>query len=314
MNVPTPLNDNARDDRFDRGLEQLLQANPTGLDEIEPELRDITVQMVRLANDAGWIGADPGEHEHRSTPRWRDLKLITNAIAAAALIGVVLTLAWFGVQYLNDNGGHYGSAPTMMPEGIPEASCDRIPRSDTEIAAIVRSSGTEVAPFQASRGENDFYNGSIRLARDWNLCLLEQNWARAVAYESDYFIWLLGQHLYPDGTAHLTNAEIARGIMDFHHQLTPMPMASDITIGVYTLQNIRALGDGSDNVVIGLDAWIVPIRDADWVIWPIVFAVEWDGTQWMIVSTSQDSVPDSLFKPNDNASSATPEAATIPPQ
>lgn len=300
MNVPTPLNDNARDDRFDRGLEQLLQANPTGLDEIEPELREITVQMVRLANDAGWIGTDPGESEIRSTPRWRDLRLITNAIAAVALIGVVSALAWFGFQYLNDNESQYGSPGSTI--SLRPGACTRAPRTDAEIAAIVRKSEGEVAPFQSAGTSGDFYAETLQLSRDWNVCLQQQDWARATAYESEYFIWTLGQAFYPGYTGEVPDSQIAIDIRLFHIGLPPLDTPGDTQLTVYSIQNIRASSDSrNDSIVyLGVNTWVVTIVEGEWYQWPLVVATEWDGTQWVIVSTSHPAMPDSPFKPSDN--------------
>ena len=73
MTSLTPFNGNAEDEMFDRGLERLLVGDMSGLDDIDPKLHDTVLEMVGLANTAGWIGVEPGPPLRDTRPvrvRW----------------------------------------------------------------------------------------------------------------------------------------------------------------------------------------------------------------------------------------------------
>lgn len=311
MNVPTPMNDNARDDRFNRGLDRLLQGDPTGIDEIEPELQDVAIQMVQLANDAGWIGSEPGDEPVRPRQWWRNGKAIVNAIAAVLVIGLVASLISVGIQVWGPGNNQHGSAPT--PESLVRDSpgvCRRAPRTDVEIAAIVQKSEADVEPFNAP-GIVDAPAGAAQLLlRDWNTCIQQQNWRGAMAYESEFFIWLLGQEVFPDGTEGLTEAEIAEGVANRHSRIQPVLTSDGMNLAIYHSDTFRQDFGGEAVNLRGADVWLVPVdADGNWIEWPSVVTVEWDGTQWMMVSINRDGVPDSeYFRHDALPADATPES------
>lgn len=316
MNVPTPTNDNARDDRFNRGLERLLQGDPTGIDEIDPDLQEIAIEVVKLANDAGWVGSDPGDEVIRPRPWWRNSHTIINAVAAVMVVGLVAALVTFGLRIWNSPEGQYGSGPEEVGMVEPGPGvCSRAPRTDAEVAAIVRKSESDVEPF-TSDGVS-YSNGiveAVQLTRDWNACLLKDDWHRAMAYESDYFIWRLGQEEFPTGVVGFTDQEIAGRVADRHATITPLETVDGMNLAVYSADKFRYLGNAEPPLLLGVDAWLVPVDvNGDWIEWFTVVSVEWDGEQWVIVSATRDGVPESPYFRNDTLPENTPDAAIEPP-
>lgn len=316
MNVPTPMNDNARDDRFNRGLERLLQGDPTGIDEIDPELQDTAIEMVKLANDASWIGSDPGEAPMR--PVSRGLTINThraiNAVAALLVVGLVAVLVTVGLRVWDVGEGQYGSGPDEIPVvELGPGVCSRAPRTDAEIAAIVRKSETEVEPFQSDGVSNsNGINETIQLTRDWNTCLLNSDWSRAMAYESEFFIWILGQEEFPEGVNRLTDQEIAGRISQRHALIAPLETVDGMNLAVYSADRFRYVENSNPPLILGVDAWLVPVDvNGDWIEWFTVMSVEWDGEQWIIVSATRDGVPDTEYFRDDTLPESTPE--TIQP-
>lgn len=296
MNVPTPLNDKARDDLFDRGLERLLQGDPTGIEDIEPELQNVSIRMVQLANDAGWIGAEPELTPAR--PWWRNIHTVINVAAAAMVIGLVGMLITVGLRVWAPGERQFGSVVT--PETVIEnraADCRREPRTDAEIAAIVHKSEDSVQPFRKDSAQMDIANHTRQITRDWNACLLDGDFYRAMAYESDYFIWLLGQEVYPAGTGTETDPEIAAAIAARHAEIVPLKISDGMNLSIYSSDRYRIVQYGdSDARLQGVDIWLVPLdTSGDWIEWPTVMSMEWDGTEWVIVSATRDGVPPSPY-------------------
>lgn len=315
MNVPTPMNDNARDDRFNRGLERLLQGDPTGIDEIDPELQDTAIEMVKLANDARWIGSDPGETPTR--PVSRGLTINThraiNAVAAVLVVGLVAVLVTVGIRVWDVGEGQYGSGPDEIPVvELGPGVCSRAPRTDAEIAAIVRNSEEDIQPFQHEGVRTEINPWSLQTTRDWNDCLQSGQYDRALAYESEYFIWYIGWDLFPDGPGSLTDAEIANRVIDRHREIVPIETEDGTDLSVYATERFRIDTNLDEFNVQGVDAWIVPLdAQGDWLEWPTVVTIEWDGQQFVIVTTSQDGNPHSPYYRHEVRPESTPE--TIQP-
>ena len=304
MNIPTPLNDTTRDERFDRGLTQLLDGDPAGLDRIDPDLQDIAVHMVQLANDAGWIGTEPGDQSVATTPRWRDWHLVSNVLAAVAVIGIVAALAYAGIQYLpNQRNGQYGSQPpgTNVPLISGPGVCVRPARTDAEIAAIVRKSEEAVQPYQADGVEDSPEFAVVQATRDWNSCLQQGLYDRATAYESEYFIWLVGKTVLPSNTGNLADRAIAREVIAFHEQIQPIATEDGLNLSLWQMDSVIVDNRDDRYFIQGVTAWLPPIDErGDWLYWPTVVSIEWDGYQWVIISTSQNGVPEGQYKPDDN--------------
>lgn len=308
MNVPTPMNDTARDDRFNRGLERLLNSDPAGIEEIESDLQDVTIHMVQLANDAGWIGADPGKETLRPRPWWRSGQHVLNAMAALLMVGLIGVIGYFGLQVWNTNEGQYGSEPT--PSEMIELGpgvCSRPPRSDAEIASIVQKSEVDVLPFRHEGVYADITSSTLQLSRDWTACLQTRQWHQAMAYESEYFIWLFGQELFPRGTGPLTDAEIAEQIAERHAEIIVINTVDGQNVFIYSADNYRTNVVDDQYLFIGADIWVVPKDNAgDWIQWFTVVTVEWDGEQWVIVTATRPGIPDSPFFREDTLPGATP--------
>lgn len=308
MTVPTPVHDPERDDRFDRGLELLLHGDPRGINEIEPDLQDISLHMISLANDAGWV--EGGVRSPRRTPRFRNAKTILNAIAALVMIGVIGGMIMAGIQVWGPGERDFGSGPNDESTDIGSIEvkpgvCDRLPLTDSEIATIVRSSEPDVYPFQFGGFVGDPRSNSLQVVRDWNACLIDQEWRRAMAYESDYFVWMIGTSQFPQGVGSLTDAEIADRVIDQHSLIPPIPIADELSL--YSVENHRIHNDETGFGILGFDAWVVGLDDnGDWIEWPTIVTVHWDGSQLVIVSSTQAGVPESEFQRND-ALPSTPE-------
>lgn len=310
MNVPTPMNTTARDDRFDRGLERLLDGDPAGIDEIEPELQDIAVHMVQLANEAGWVGSDPGAITSVPVPWWQRGQKIVNAVAAVLVIGMLATMVAFALQVWGITENQFGAGPTSEPAAeIGPGMCRRTARTDAEIAAIVRKSETEIAPFAGPGIEADAVSSALQLTRDWNACLQGQQWTRAMAYESEFFIWSVGQVQYPDGVGAATDAQIATRLADAHGFIAPIQTLDGTDLSVYASENYRVDTSRDRWEMIGLDLWVVPMDEYnEWIQWPTVVTVEWDGVQWVVVSATSDGVPESPYRRDDTRQNPGPVA------
>lgn len=310
MDVPTPMNSKARDDRFNRGLERLLDGDPAGIDEIEPELQDVAIRMVQLANDAGWIDAEPGVGPTRSRHWWQSTHQLINAVAAVLAVGLIAVMVTVGVRLWDDSGGQFGSSPTAVPAvELGPGVCDRPPRTDAEIAAIVGKSEDEVAPFQSDGVTENGTTSAVQLTRDWNTCLLANDWHRAMAYESEYFIWYIGLELFPEGVTGLSDEEIASRIADRHALIAPLETVDGMNLAIYTADLFRYIDGSNPPLIRGVDVWLVPVTfEGDWVEWPTVMSVEWDGEQWVIVSATRDGVPESPYFRDDSLPEATPES------
>lgn len=298
MNVPTPMNDNARDDRFNRGLERLLDGDPTGIDEIDPDLQDVAIQMVHLANDAGWIGTEPGTEPIRPHAWWRNTRTVVNAMAAVLVIGLVAVMVTVGLRVWAPANDQYGAGPTPDDMFLNQpAECRRAPRTDAEIAGIVRKSAARVEPFRSDGTQDQNPStGAIGVLRDWNTCLQQQNWHGAMAYESEFFIWLLGQEVFPDGVANLTDAEISAGVAERHAQIEPINTSNGTNLSIYHIDTFRQSFSSNGAFLRGADVWLVPLdSDGNWLEWPAVVSVEWNGEQWMMVTINRDGVPDSEY-------------------
>lgn len=313
MKIPTPMNDNARDDRFNRGLERLLHGDPTGIDKIDPELQDTAIEMVKLANDAGWIDTDPGEAPMHPVSRGLTINThrVINAVAAVLVVGLVAVLVTVGIRVWDSGEGQFGSGPQEI--GMAELGpgvCSRAPRTDAEIAVIVRKPATEVEPFQSDGVSNsNGINEAIQLTRDWNTCLLNSDWSRAMAYESEFFIWILGQEEFPAGVAEFTDKEIAGRIYQRHALITPLQTVDGLNLAVYSADNFRYFERTDQPLILGVDAWLVPVDvNGDWIEWFTVMSVEWDGEQWVIVSATRDGVPNSEYFRDDTLPESTPGA------
>lgn len=310
MNVPTPKNTTARDDAFDRGLERLLQGDAAGIEDIEPELQPIALEMVKLANEAGWIGTEPGEEPIRPRAWWKSSHQVINAVAAVAVMGLIAVMVTVGVRIWNQPEGQYGSqhTETFITEMGPGV-CDRAPRTDAEIAAIVRTSEQDVLPFQSDGVVSNGLNESVQLTRDWNTCLLNNDWRRATAYESEYFIWRIGQDEFPMGVEALGDTEIAQGVIKRHALISPLATSDGLNLAIYSADLFRYIEDTNPPLMLGVDAWLVPVdADGDWIEWFTAMSVEWDGSQWVIVSATRDGIPDSPFFRDDTLPESTPEA------
>lgn len=312
MTVPTPLNDQTRDDRFDRGLERLLDGDPRGIDEIEPDLRDISLQMVSLANDAGWVGNYPGETARRS--RFRNAKTIINALAAVLMIGVIGSMIMLGIQVWGPGVSQYGSGDD---ENVPVVSgpgvCNRLPRSDAELVAIVRKSEDEVEPYGGEGVQTNLPDATMQLTRNWNSCLQSGQWDRAMAYEGEYFIWSLGQDEFPDGTSGLTDAEIVTRLQERHASMVPINTPDGLNLRIYTIESFIYDRSTENPGALGANIWVVPVDDlGDWIEWPTVVTSAWDGEQWVVLSTTQQGIPASKYQ-GDNAQPSTPEPGTGTP-
>lgn len=308
MNAPTPMNDTARDDRFNRGLERLLHGDPSGIDEIDPELQDTAIEMVKLANDAGWIGSDPGEAVSRQIPWWRNSHQIINAVAAVMVVGLVVALVTFGVRVWNTDEGQYGSGPEEI--GIVELGpgvCSRAPRTDAEIAEIVRKPEELVQPYQHEGVVVDIRSWTLQTTRDWNVCLASGQWDRALAYESEYFIWYIGWELFPNGPGSMSDSEIATRVIDRHAQITPIQTVDGTDLSIYATDGYRIDTSLDEFNVQGIDAWIVPMDEhGDWLEWPTVVTIAWDGQQFVIVSATRDGMPESPYLRHDALPESTP--------
>lgn len=303
MKVPTPMNDTARDDRFNRGLERLLHGDPTGIDEIDPDLQDTAIEMVKLANDAGWIGADPGDEVVRPRPWWRNGQRIINAVAAVLLVGMITVLATLGLRVWDSGDSQYGSDLTEI--GLPQLGpgvCSRAPRTHAEIAAIVRKPEGDIQPFPNEGVKTEIRPWSLQITRDWNDCLISEQWSRALAYESEYFIWYIGWDLFPNGPGSLTDVEVANQVIDRHTTIAPIETVNGMDLTVYQIEHYRdGYGPNQDprpdpGLLAGADAWIATVdENGDWIIWPTVVTIAWDGDEFVIVTTTQDGVPKSPY-------------------
>lgn len=61
MTSPTPFDHSTRDTTFDEGLEKVLTGDISGLNDIDPELHETVLDVIGLAQTAGWIGQNqPG--------------------------------------------------------------------------------------------------------------------------------------------------------------------------------------------------------------------------------------------------------------
>lgn len=293
MKVPTPLNDNTRDDRFNRGLERLLVGDPTGIDEIEPDLQDIAIDMVQLANDAGWIGTEPGAQPVSFRQWWRNGRIIMNTIAAVMVIGLVSVLVTVGPRVWDRGGSQYGSGNSSESAvAWGPGVCSRAPRSDAEIAAIVRKSSQQVEPFTHGGVVDDPNFAAMQITRDWNTCLQTGQFDRAMAYESEYFIWLVGQEVFPAGIGSESDRDVAAAIAARHGEIQPLATTDGTNLTIYSGDRLRYESGDMAARFRGGDTWLVPVdENGDWIEWPTVVSLEWDGEQWMIVSATRDGVP-----------------------
>lgn len=315
MNVPTPFNDNARDDRFDRGLERLLAGDPTGIDEIDPELQDAAIEMVKLANEAGWIGSDPGMLQVGRQAWWRNGRQIVNALAAVAVIGLIGIMITMGVRLWDSGGSQFGSNHTEI--GLPNLGpgvCTRDPRTTAEIADIVRKTEDAAWPSWSEGVRTELRPWSLQTTRDWNSCLQTGQFDRATGYESEYFIWIIGTELFPNGPGTLSDAEIAKQVIDYHARITPIPTTDGLDLMVWEAERFRMIGhDDGGPYMSGIDAWIARVDDnADWLEWPTVVTIEWDGSQFVIITTTQDGIPRGFLFRNDALPGDAPDATASP--
>lgn len=306
MNVPTPLNDHTRDDRFNRGLTRLLDGDPRGIDDIDPDLQDVAVQMVALANDAGWVGSEPGASRSVGLSRRKRLSTIINALAAVLLVGLIGSMVMLGMQVWGPGDGHYGAGneDQSVAVDLGPGVCSRAPRTDAEIASIVRKTEAEVMPFQSNGVVADITGATMQLTRDWNACLQAGMWDRAMAYESDHLLWSFGQDVFPNGTSGMTDADIAARLRERHAEIKPIETPDGLNLVVYSAETLRYRHEGVDAnegpFVLGVDLWLVPVdANGDWVEWPTVVTSEWDGGQWVIVATTQEGIPESPFRRDD---------------
>jgi|GEM_PF-6561769 len=306
MTSPTPFNDTTRDEMFDRGLEKLLGGDMTGLDDIDPDLRDTVLEMVGLANTAGWIGAEPGPPLQDTRPflvRWGPVFSKVAAVLLVVLLGATGYLGWLVIEQRSDSPDASPSsvgiqaAPTAMVDfpyisesqaAVGSGTCGREPRSDAEIARIARE---PMGPWRSREGTQQSHNeinaNVTQVTRDWTACLVEGDFARAMAYESENFIRSMMNGFGVDDLDNLSDEEIAGIVIGQHRLLIPMARGKDIEIVIYRT-NYSSSGSGTTQI----ENWMVPVDPkGDWVEWPTVNTFVWEGDQWMIQLTDREGSP-----------------------
>lgn len=305
MTSPTPFNDTTRDEMFDRGLENVLGGDMTGLDDIDPDLYETVLEMVSLANTAGWIGAEPGPPLEDTRPRlvrWAPALSKIAAVLLVVLLGATGYLGWLVIENRMNAPGEPTSvgiqaAPTAMADfsyvSTPQAmigsgTCGREPRSDAEIARIARE---PLGPWSSRDGTQQSHNevnaNVTQVTRDWTACLVEGDYARAMAYESENFIRSMMQGVGVTDLENLSDEEIVGIVIGQHRLLQPMARGKDIEIVIYRI-NYSSSGSGTTRI----ENWMVPVDPkGDWVEWPTVNTFVWEGDQWVIQLTDREGSP-----------------------
>lgn len=273
-------------------------------------MQDIAVEMVCLAKDAGWIGTEPGAQPASTRQWWRNGRIIMNTIAAVMVIGLVSVLVTVGLRVWDMGERQYGSDNSSVSQvQLGPDVCSRTPRTDAEIAAIVRKSQQQVEPFVHKGVKEDPSMAVMQTTRDWNTCLQTGQFDRAMAYESEYFIWLLGQEVFPAGVGSESDRDVAAAIAARHGDIVPLATIDGTNLNIYFVDRMRLEPGNAEARFRGGDTWLVPLDiNGDWIEWPTVVSLEWDGEHWMIVSANRDGVPHGpYFRDDALAGTSTPQ-------
>lgn len=299
MTSPIPFNDNAKDDAFDRGLEKVLAGDMTGLGEIDPDLHETVLEMADLANSAGWIGAEPGPPLRDPRPVWGRWERTLSKVAAVLLVVLLGATAYLGWLVFEQRNDAPEESPGLAIEAAPSApsdfqyvstpqaaigsgTCGREPLTDAEIARIVREPFGEWDSRDGAPQSFTEINANVtQVTRDWTACLVEGDYTRAMAYESENFIRAMMPGFGAEDLNNLSDAEIAGIVVGQHRLLEPMAHGRDVEIVIYRT-NYSTGGRGTTQI----ENWMVPVDPGgDWVEWPTVNTFVWEDGQWVIQLT-----------------------------
>lgn len=301
-----PFNGNAEDEMFDRGLERLLAGDMSGLDDIDPKLHDTVLEMVGLANTAGWIGVEPGPPLRDTRPVWVRWGPAVAKVAAILLVGLLGATGFLAWRVIDGNGDRQAeptsvavlAAPTAPGEfsyvseeqaAVGGGVCGREPRSAAEVAGIVRS------PFAPRQGESvgaqqSFTEVNVnvtQVVRDWTACLVSGEYDRAMAYESENFLRAMADASGIEIDSETSDAKIATVVARQHRNLRPMAHGEDMEIVIYVI-NWSSSGDG----LTGIEVQFVPVNPAgEWVEWPSVVTFVYENDRWVIQLADREGSP-----------------------
>lgn len=291
------FNGNAEDEMFDRGLERLLAGDMSGLDDIDPELHDTVLEMVGLANTAGWIGVEPGPPLRDTRSVWVHWGPVIAKVAAILLVGLLGATGFLTWRVMDGTGDRQAEPPSVAVLAAPTALnefpyvseeqaavaggvCGREPRTAAEVATIVqepyaRWEGTEVG---AQQSHNEVNASVTQVVRDWNACLVDGEYDRAMAYESESFLRTMADASGIEIDSETSDAEIATAVANQHRNLRPMVHGEDVEIVIYVI-NWSTSGDG----LTGIEVQFVPVDPAgEWVESPSVVTFIYENDRWVI--------------------------------
>lgn len=296
MTLPIPFNTSAEDDLFDDALSRVLSGDRSALDDVDPELRLVVANMTRLAQDAGWLGADPGvspRNARRTVVSWRT---VANVLAATLTIALVAGLLLLGSRMLLDESGTPTPTPQSMMAASPRQSvssgtCDRKPVSDDELLRYGREPATwSPAPVNGDPGTDSELRATfLQVVEDWNACLVNGDVRRAMAYEDPL---MLG-HLNMEPTSWTpvatgSDAEILAQMESAQRTIPPI-VTGDAELDLYSVEFLGRLNDGtaSDAHVL-----VVPVDDSgEWTAWFTSVTLRFDGQRWSVMDADNISGP-----------------------
>lgn len=307
---------------LDEAIDRLQRGDRSGLDRLDPEMAQTVDTMVGLAKKAGWSRGNV-ETESSSRPRpARGLPFLRSLAAAAIVLILVGSLGVLGWRVAESEfrDEPEQTQPTLAPlvpteeasrtEGTSAADaaslCVREARSPAEIERIASTQGASGAggPYDTSSFVA-IEDKLAQLTREWNACMAEGSFDRAMAYESEGFIRAMA-----DSGGRPEGDDMAMALARKHGSLEPMAHGACIEIVIYVTNWFRAPvvsgagtseGDGSFKIetihdgpdeastyitVRGMgsaELQMVPVdANGDWVQWPTVFTFVYEDGQWVI--------------------------------
>lgn len=306
MTSPIPFNDSAQEDMFDRGLDKLLAGNMSGLDDIEPDLHDTVLTMVGLANNAGWIGTEPGPPPKDTRPLWLRWEPVISKIAAIFLVGLIAAAGFLALRVIEDRPDDTDEVPFASIEAVPtEANdfsyasqeqaalgsgvCGREPRTAEKITRIVDEPYTSWnTPKDGDQQSHSELNANlVQVTRDWTTCLATGQYDRAMAYESENYLRAMAEASDSDIADDLTDEQIATIVANQHRELKPMAYGEDNQIVIYKM-NWSTSASG----ITSAEIWMVPVDPSgEWVEWPTVITFVYEDGRWVIQLTDREGSP-----------------------